>query len=448
MSVFTWDGTSCRVAFVAAAGLLGRAAFRVSLVTVAAAGVLSAAVSHATTYSGSFSASGFTCSGGCTAPTDPAIGSATITFDDSAITGIGTEKLSATIDSITLTLGGLAYTPSNASAQFWYTNGAPRLVEIYGVYLGPQMGAVSGPADMIARFLVDGSTNHTFWYHTGNSTSPIFVAGTISHTFAEVVPEPGTSLLMLVAGGVLLFAGGRRKREVRPLGAASGVLRSPASRASAVLALSLMASGGARAVPILDQSYDLGSGNAALGVTATHLAQVFEVGASGTLDRIEFEVSRNSVSNLTVEIFSAAGGVPTGPALASIVVSGVPTTFSWVSLDVSVYGIAVAPGDLLALVLSVPTTGPVYQYAWAAGFDSAGDPLYALGDSCGSNGGPFACSATRDFHFRTYVSAVPEPGAAMLLGLGLFGLGRSAAGRTASSPRQRGSARPGRSSAR
>jgi len=105
--------------------------------------------------------------------------------------------------------------------------------------------------------------------------------------------------------------------------------------------------------------------------------------------------------------------------LASLTVPAatVPTTFEFFSVDVSGFGIAVTPGEILAIVLR--GTQADTDYGWA-GFVLNPYPAGAAYFRNASAGFPtWTLEGVDDLGFKTFVAAAPEPSTVVLLGAGL-----------------------------
>jgi len=168
----------------------------------------------------------------------------------------------------------------------------------------------------------------------------------------------------------------------------------------------------------LDQEYLPSQASGLIIERSQTLAQTFEVGLTGTLDRIEVELARNTIAapeGLTLEIRSTlADGSPSANVLAGIFIPGtdVPTEFQFMSFDLVPFGITVTGGDALALVLRSDAepqgqVGGIDPFGWRG--DAPGN--YSRGTVYVDRGSGFGLASGWDFGFRTFVdtTAVPEP---------------------------------------
>ena len=182
--------------------------------------------------------------------------------------------------------------------------------------------------------------------------------------------------------------------------------------------------GTAIALPVVDQSTGLtgSSGGAAL-TSGTRLAQVVTVGLEGQLTQIDVQIHRQSgaVGDVTMSILGTVGGVPNGAdvlATAFIPGSSVPGSSSggWTSVDLTSAGISFGVGDQFAIFLERPGSTPWFLWSFSA---------YGSGTAFSStNGTTFNATSLNGFRFQSWVEPIPEPGTAVLLGLGLCGLAR------------------------
>lgn len=191
----------------------------------------------------------------------------------------------------------------------------------------------------------------------------------------------------------------------------------------------------ARALPVLDQASESGSGLGTL--SQPDGAQTFTVGAAGVLAQIQVQVRRNTESSpdLVIDLRPTLGGAPLdddASALASTTISaaslplGVPT---WVTLDAGGANVVVSPGDRLAIVLTVPDSTTPATYFWLEDESNPYPGGQRWGRSATWSGGvlgatwngTFAQFATTDLNFRSFL--LPEPGTFVLLAAGLFGVG-------------------------
>jgi hypothetical protein len=184
------------------------------------------------------------------------------------------------------------------------------------------------------------------------------------------------------------------------------------------------------AAPILDQENPLpGSSNPRVGVvfgSTYDVAQVFEVGVTGTLTSVQVYMDKGGdpTENVTLDVRTTTAGVPdTGGILGSATV--LPAAFSvagaYVEFDLTGSNIAVNAGDKLAFVVSSAQDfiNNINQYgAWS---DFGGN--YLQGDSFhGDVDAGTAGLSGWDIIFRTYVEPIPEPATFTLGSLGLLGI--------------------------
>lgn len=186
----------------------------------------------------------------------------------------------------------------------------------------------------------------------------------------------------------------------------------------------------------MDQNFtttDDTNNNTALGIASTSLGQTFEVGLTGTLAGIEFNILKfaGTTGDLTVDIRSLTGGLPdalasNALALTSVTNSDIGTSIAnplvWTSIyvDFSFANINVVAGDMLSFVLSSSLGQEFYvQTDYTNGY------LGGSRHSQNGDGNAFNSLASADLAFNSYVnvSEVPEPSIIALFAVGLFGLG-------------------------
>jgi hypothetical protein len=150
------------------------------------------------------------------------------------------------------------------------------------------------------------------------------------------------------------------------------------------------------------------------------VAQTFEVGLSGALDRVEVELARNvspGPDGMTLEIRATLpNGSPTTSALASVFVpaADVSTSFHFMDIDLGPFSLMVTQGERLAVVLR-------------SDIDPQGNPFVWRGDAPGgyTHGTVYIDRGTEgfgllsgyDLGFRTYMdtTVIPEPSSLALL---------------------------------
>jgi hypothetical protein len=172
----------------------------------------------------------------------------------------------------------------------------------------------------------------------------------------------------------------------------------------------------ASATGTLDQSQTTFRGGWVSFSGTREFAQTFTAGISGNLDQVDLFLRSRAAfesgvfGDLTVQIETAVGGIPSGVVLASATVpaASVPTTFGWVSVPLSQPAPSSA-GTQYAIVLSAPTSSCLDQaldpglcYDWGVG---VGNP-YAAGAGFFSldAGATWTQNGDGDFMFKTFVT--------------------------------------------
>lgn len=175
----------------------------------------------------------------------------------------------------------------------------------------------------------------------------------------------------------------------------------------------------------LDQQYLPSGGDGLIVARSQTVAQTFEVGLSGLLDRVDISLARNAVlpaEGLILEIRSTLpDGSPMSSVLASEPISAADVSigYQFLSIDFSQSGLLVSGGDTLALVLrsnaEVQGSG-IDPFAWSA--ETPGG--YTRGAVFTDQGSGFLSASGWDVGFQTYVdtTVVPEPSAIAILLVG------------------------------
>lgn len=176
----------------------------------------------------------------------------------------------------------------------------------------------------------------------------------------------------------------------------------------------------AGATVMLDQEYLEPTADVSAGASQAdgsfRRAMTFTVGLAGTLDH----VAMRGMAGSLMRILSTAGGVPTSTVLASTGAATVDVD-GWINWDLSAAGLAVTPGDVLAMDMLIGVTGNQWLGSSSAGYAGGGD--YFLNVSFGFPN--FTSNPTFDAFIRTFVDVpgqAPEPASLALLGLGLAAL--------------------------
>ncbi len=152
-------------------------------------------------------------------------------------------------------------------------------------------------------------------------------------------------------------------------------------------------------------------------ISAQSIAQVFTVGESGTLSRIDVQLWRSpgATNDITLRILSTTGGMPDPHSSGTLATSTITTANLPVSsgipdpsnvplstVDVSSAGISVSPGDEFGISLSRVGAGAPPWVLWGC---SSG---YTGGDSYRSSRGETWLVNTSTNGFRTWVATCPE----------------------------------------
>jgi hypothetical protein len=176
---------------------------------------------------------------------------------------------------------------------------------------------------------------------------------------------------------------------------------------------------GAMRVPaaiVLDQQHNVATSIAdSTNGAVSEVAQTFTVGVAGTLDHFDISMFQlGSIFTTTgdpqLNVYSTAGGVPTGAALATVQIPSaqVPlNTAAFVSFDVSASAIPVTVGEMLAFgVFSSSDPGP---YFLPYNDDTGASGNYAGGAAYRRTrpSQPWqSFQPAKDHEFRTFVNSV------------------------------------------
>jgi hypothetical protein len=137
-------------------------------------------------------------------PYDSFSGSFSDVFDDAGVTGIGLERLSVSLDMLSLAMGSGPEQPADGVMQLLYSDGQLRAIQIGGPANGVFVS--SGTDDFSLTFVGLGLDAAGFMYSTSSPPAWYIAQTLVAHVN---VPEP-SPLLLLALGLVTIRLGSRR----------------------------------------------------------------------------------------------------------------------------------------------------------------------------------------------------------------------------------------------
>ena len=149
-------------------------------------------------------------------------------------------------------------------------------------------------------------------------------------------------------------------------------------------------------------------------------AQTFTTSVGGPLDEISVGIWSGAPNDVSVELRSTSGGLPTSTVLASSVITGSPYASSVLhTADFSSSSVTLDPSTMYAISLRT-VNGPPNNVAWSGDFPGSGGGFA----SSSNNGSSWSLDDGRIGVYR--VTILPEPTSIGLLGvIGMIALRRS-----------------------
>lgn len=188
-------------------------------------------------------------------------------------------------------------------------------------------------------------------------------------------------------------------------------------------------------MPILDQ--DFHSGCCLTGILAeaySYAGQSVTAGARGDLVRVELAASHRAdfVIPWLLDIQEVVSGVPTGKVLSSTLIDADDFTLIG-GFDPKLLVELSSPvffeiGDEFAIVLHPQGIEGFAPSLFAGSWNGDVNAGYSGGTAFFGASGSALVAESYDFHFKTFVSQVPEPSSALLLVAGLAALRRRGRG--------------------